>query len=205
MGTYTEKIGRRTAIQLDSDQLTSSALFFLEKNRKCHKLEATLCNNSLRITRRRFTELLNKQNLPEKWKLDNSMLPMNLSWREQIYAFMQRTVRVNEFPEFKMASNCQRSRQDRASDRNWSIRICRSSGFWSASTVTTTRKFEVLGAYITRNWTIRTTLHSSRDWPQIFWSHVITAVVKLRATTGGHSSVRYNAATQPKIVSIGFN
>ena len=47
---------------------------------------------------------------------------------------------------------------------------------------TTTRKFEVLGAYITRNWTIRTTIYSCGYWPQDFWGRVVTAVVELRAT-----------------------
>ena len=45
-----------------------------------------------------------------------------------------------------------------------SIQICRNFGDWSTSTVTTTRKFDVLGANITRNWTTRTTIYSYRDW-----------------------------------------
>ena len=44
-----------------------------------------------------------------------------------------------------------RSREDRTSDRNQSVQIFRNFGDRNASTVTTTRKFEVLGVKITGN------------------------------------------------------
>ena len=49
-----------------------------------------------------------------------------------------------------IVSSSYRPREDRASDRNRSIRNCRSSGCRSAGTVPNTGTCEVLGTYLTR-------------------------------------------------------
>ena len=58
-------------------------IFYAKNSKQCHKLEATRCNNPQRITRRWFGELSNRQNLPERWKIDSSKLTMNLLWMEE--------------------------------------------------------------------------------------------------------------------------
>ena len=55
-----------------------------QKNRKCHKFETTRCYNSLRTARRWFTKLPNKQHLPERWKMNISIWPMNLWWMQAV-------------------------------------------------------------------------------------------------------------------------
>ena len=83
---------------------------------------------------------------------------------------MQSIQRAMEFSTFEITSNFSRSRQDRTSDWKWS----KCSVLQELELSTTTRKFEVLGAYITRNLTINTTIYSRRDWPPDFWSRIIT-------------------------------
>ena len=90
---------------------------------------------------------------------------------------------TKKFSECEITSSSCWSCQDRTSDWNWSIQICRNFGDWSTITVITTRKCEAFGANITRNWTTRTTIHSYRDCPPKFWSRVTTAGRKLRATS----------------------
>ena len=67
------------------------------------------------------------------------------------HSVIQRVLRAKEFSNFRITCNSYRSREGRASDRNRSIRVCRIVGQTNTSTVTTTRTFEVLGAYLTRS------------------------------------------------------
>ena len=67
-------------------------------------------------------------------------------WK-QLHSFLHRIRRATEFSKFKITCSSSRSREDLASDRNRSIRICRNFGRRSTSTVTTIQKFEVLGVY----------------------------------------------------------
>ena len=95
--------------------------------------------------------LPSKQKLPERWKLSNSILPRNLVWMDTFLLPFVRTakLRAKDFSMFKITSNSKRSREDRASDRNRSIRICKNLGCGSTGTATTTRKLEFLGVYLT--------------------------------------------------------
>ena len=171
--------GDEEPIDLDPEQLS------LITQKRCHKLEATRCYNSQKITRRWFGELPNRQHVAERWKMDNSALPLNPSWMETALLFYAENTQVSkEFSKVKIKNISWQSRQERASDRNRSIRVCWNFGHRNASTVTTNRKFEVLGAYITRNWTARTTINLfHRNWTPKFWSRVFAAVVELRART----------------------
>ena len=144
----------------------------------------------------------------ENWTIQNYQ-QICYGW-QQFYSLMQRISTAEEFSKFKIASKSQRSLEFRASDRNRSIRISRHYCYWSTSAVTTTRNFEVLGAYFTTNWAIRTTSYSNRYWPPRFWSRVITAVSMLRATasTGNRwkiTSLRFKVAPELKLESIGFS
>ena len=104
-------------------------LILLSKSGTCHTLEATRCKNSLRIERRRFTELPNSstfartEEIGQLYITNDSVVDGGRST-----FFMQRRLRAKEFSKFKRTSNSQRSLEDRASDRNRSIRICRTSG-----------------------------------------------------------------------------
>ena len=95
--------------------------------------------------------LPSRQNLPERWKLSNSILPRYLVWMDTFLLPFVCTakLRAKEYSIFKITSNPKRSREDRASDRNRSIRICRNLGYRSTGTATTTRKLEFLGVYLT--------------------------------------------------------
>ena len=132
-----------------------------------------------------------------KWKLTFQRAPLGISLELSGHGFreMKRKVlwRWVGVPRTKITNCSQESCQDRTSDWNWSIQICRNFGDWSASTVTATRKSEV-GAFITRGWTVRTAISSDRDWSSKFWSCVITAVNKLRAPAS--TGIRWTFACQ---------
>ena len=57
---------------------------YAKNNEKNHKLEATRGYNSLRLARRCFTQHPTRQHLPERWKLDTSILPMNMVCMETV-------------------------------------------------------------------------------------------------------------------------
>ena len=116
-------------------------------------------------------------------------------WK-QFDSHMQRMLKALEFSKFKISSNSERSREDRVSDRNRSVRICRNFGNRSTRTVTTSRKFEVVGACLTRNQTVRTTTNSK---------HFLNTKKPRAQTQGEHSTIRYKAAPKPKLFSIGFS
>ena len=72
-------------------------------SKQCHKLEATRCCNSQRITRRRFGEVPNRQRMPERWKMYNSTLPMNLFWMETVLLLVGREywiLKVRDYKQF---------------------------------------------------------------------------------------------------------
>ena len=72
---------------------------------RCHKLEATRCCNSQKITRRWFGELPNRQHLVERWKMDNSTLPLNPSWMETALLFCAENTQVSrDFSKVKITS-----------------------------------------------------------------------------------------------------
>ena len=49
-------------------------------------------------------EIANIHHLPERWKMDNSTLPMNLSWQETVQLlFMQRIVITEAVAKFEIA------------------------------------------------------------------------------------------------------
>ena len=129
-------------------------------------------------------------------------------WK-QLYSFYAENTQVSkDFSKVKITSNSWQSRQERASDRNRSIRICWNFGHRSASTVTTTRKFEVLGAYFTRTWTARTTINLFyRNWtPKI----LEPCFRRSRRVEGEHRrkvNTRFGqeAARKPKLILIGFS
>ena len=70
---------------------------------------AVRCYKSQRIPKHCFGELLNMQNLPERWKLDNPISPMNLLWMGTVVLFYaENTQSVKAFSKFKIANNSQR-------------------------------------------------------------------------------------------------
>ena len=127
-------------------------------------------------------------------------------WK-QLYSFYAENTQVSkDFSKVKITSISWQSRQERARDRNRSSRICWNFGHRSASTVTTTRKFEVLGAYIARNWTARTTIYLFyRNWtPKI----LEPCFRRSRRAAGEHRrkvNTRFGqeAAPKPKLILIG--
>ena len=129
-------------------------------------------------------------------------------WKQLCSFYAENTQVSKDFSKVKITSNSWQSRQERASDMNRSIRICWNFGHRSASTVSTTRKFEVLGAKITRNWTARTTIHLFyRNWtPKI----LERCFRRSRRAAGEHRrkvNTRFGqeAAPKPKLTLIGFS
>ena len=175
-GTYTENTGSWHRLRRKSGQF--------------HKLETTRCCNSQRIARRWFKKLPNRQQLSERWKMNNSTAPMNLSRMETVLFF---------FAENTQNQGILNSRDDKqflpmSRSHKW-LELMYSDlqdfGDWTASTVTTAMNVEVLGVNSTRNWTIRTTIYSYRDSPPKFWSNVIAAVIKLRATASAADRLKF--------------
>ena len=99
---------------------------FPQNSKQCHELEATRC------TRRE------SRNDDSEGFRRGSIFQNGGSWA---------TLHPKKFSMFEITSSSHRSCQDWTSGWKWSIQICRNFGYWSTSTVTTTRKFEVLGAY----------------------------------------------------------
>ena len=69
-------------------------------------------------------------------------------WKH-LYSFVQRFLRTKEFSKFEISISSERSCQDRTSDWKRRILICTQFGSWCSSTVTRTRKIDVLGTNIT--------------------------------------------------------
>ena len=86
-GTYTENSRRRRA---NRSGPWAAVIDHTKTAERCHKLEATRCYNSQKITRRWFGELPNRQHVAERWKMDNSTLPLNPSWMETALLFLCR-------------------------------------------------------------------------------------------------------------------
>ena len=116
--------------------------------------------------------------------------------RKQFYSFMQRRSRTEKFSKNEITGSSHRWCQDWTSDWNRSIQICRNVGVWSATTVTTTRIWKVLGANLTRSGTIRTTMYSNTDWPQTSCGRAITAVTELRATASTGNQWQFDSQIQ---------
>ena len=123
-------------------------------------------------------------------------------WK-QFYAFLQRILRLKKFSKSETTSSSYQSCQDRTSDGNCSIQICKNFGVWSTSTVTkswvrVSRTIEQYARHFVPTETDHQNLEASaqqsircgRPWTQ---------------ETGGNSSVRYQAAPKPKLISIGFS
>ena len=167
----------------------------------CHKLEATRCFNSQRISKRWFGEqasfarkvkhehfYITKESVMDGY----SSIPLcRAQWEP-------RTSPIRDYNQFWtiMSRSNQWLKLKYSNLRNFDD--------WSTSTVTTRRNFDVLGAYITKNRTTRTTIFLTET--DTASSQQSISCGRLRAQgTGGQSPVSYKPEPKPKPISIGFS
>ena len=173
-----------------------SSWHWSRKNSKhWHKLEATRCNSQR--TRDDDSEGFRTSSTCQNG--GECAIPHH-QWicygRKQFFSFMQRRSRTEKFSKNEITGSSHRWCQDWTSDWNRSIQICRNVGVWSATTVTTTRIWEVLGANFMRNRTLRTTMYSNTDWPQTSCGRAITTVTELRATASTGNQWQFDSQIQ---------
>ena len=185
----TEKIGRRR--DLDPEQLP-----WLLKN-SGSVLQITKNPETLFRRASEHAEFARTVEIGQSYITNESVMDGNsctLLCRE--YSERQGILEIQDCKQFSTIT--------RASNRNRSVRVCRNFGYRSASTVTTARKFEVLGAYITRNWTVLTTVILTKP------EHPNSGAVfsPLSSSCGRPRAVnfhQYKAVPRPKPTSIGFS
>ena len=108
-------------------------------------------------------------------------------WK-QFYSFMQRILRAQEFLKFKNASNCQRSREDRTSNRNRSIPNMQELWRLSYKYCHDNKEMWSLGCVSHEELNSTHDIFSKRYWPPKFWSRAFASVFETRAIASTDTS-----------------
>ena len=138
----------RTAEDEEQINLESAHLTFISRKTPNNDTSSMRLGAAQRITKHGFGELQNRLHVQERWKMDSSTIPMNLLWTETALLLYAENFQKQEASKFEITNSSYRSCQDRTNDTVYkqveNIVDC------STSIDTTTRKFEVLGAYVSR-------------------------------------------------------
>ena len=164
----------------------------------------------LTANRETLTELPNKQNLPERWKLDFSILPMNLSWTERVLLLHAETTQGQLIVEIQ---SLQAILNDHVKigpvTRIEVFEYLQNFGFRSTSTATTPGNLNSwvcisrASEQYARLCIPKETEHKNSGAVLSFQS---SSCGRPRAQTQGvQSPARYKTAPKPKLVPIGFS
>ena len=141
--------------------------------------------------------------------MDNPISPKNLLRMETCLLLYAENIWAKEFSKIKITSTSSRSREDRASDRNRSVRFCRKLDNRSTSTVTTTRNL--------KSWVRRSNEEVNSMHDNLFSNLLSTRIPELcfrcirRALADREHRRKVNIhqqgmkLRQPQVISIGFS
>ena len=144
--------------------------------------------NSTRLvaTTHRESREADSESLAERWKMDRyTFINESVIDGNSSTPFLQRIFSTKKFSEFEIATGSCRSWQNRTSDWNWNVQICKNFDALRIQVPSQQAgNTKVLGAKSTRKWKNKThdNCNSYRDWPLKSWSRITTTINTLRAT-----------------------